>query len=300
MAEQPPSPVWLLSAPFSGVCWLAGVLGRHPRLYATPQLHLSLAGNVGRLLELFDASQDDRGDGLLRTVADLACGGQSAAALQAARDWLNARAALDTAALLRELAQLAAPRRLVIPEAEAALRVYELFKLQRLWPDAAVVHLVRHPWTQGCLMADWFRERLFVPIDYRDYSQDPPQIEPQIPWLRANLNLDRLGAHTATYRLRGEMLDRGFDEAVGALCDWLGLPLDAAMLAAMAEPGEWRFAGPAPEEAPGGLEPDVTAERSPQLQALIEEPAMERALPWRDDGSGFAAEVMQLAERYGY
>jgi len=300
VAEQPPSPVWLLAAPFSGVCWLAGVLGRHPQLYATPQLHLSLADHVGRLLELFDASQDDRGDGLLRTVADLACGGQSAAALQAARDWLNARAALDTAALLRELAQLAAPRRLVIPEAEAALRVYELFKLQRLWPDAPAVHLVRHPWTQGCLMADWYRERLFVPIDYRDYSQDPPRIEPQVPWLRANLNLDGLAAHTPTYRLRGETLDREFEEAVRALCDWLGLPLDAATLQAMADPGGWRFAGPAPDEASGGLEPDVSAERSPQLEALIAEPAMERALPWRDDGKDFAPEVMQLAERYGY
>jgi len=183
---------------------------------------------------------------------------------------------------------------------QLALRVYELRQLQQLAPAAPVVQLLRHPWTQGCLMADWYRERLFVPIDYRDYSQDPPRIEPQIPWLRANLNLDGLAAHTSTYRLRSETLDREFDEAVRALCDWLGLSLDAATLAAMADPGGWRFAGPAPEQAPGGLEPDVSAERSPQLEALIEEPAMERALPWRADGSGFAPEVMQLAERYGY
>jgi hypothetical protein len=294
------TPVWLLAAPFSGVCWLAGVLGRHPQLYATPQLHLSLADRVDALLELFDTSQGDHGDGLLRCVADLVCGGESPAQLLAARDWLNSRGTLSTAELLRELAQLAAPRRLVIPEAEAALRPYELLRLQRLAPQAPVVQLLRHPWTQGCLMADWFRERLFVPIDYRDYSQDPPRIEPQIPWLRANLNLDRQAGHTATYRLRGETLDRDFDEAVRALCSWLQLPLDAATLAAMADPGGWRFAGPAPDEAPGGLEPDVTAERGPQLEALIAEPAMERALPWRNDGSGFAPEVMQLAERYGY
>ena len=40
-ATATPPPLFILAAPFSGASWLAGVLGRHPGLYALPQVFLA-------------------------------------------------------------------------------------------------------------------------------------------------------------------------------------------------------------------------------------------------------------------
>jgi len=299
MAETAP-PIWLLGAPFSGLCWFAGVLGCHPQLYATPQLHLSLADDVGGLLDVFAASQADHGDGLLRTVAELACGGQTDAGIAAAREWLQQRRALGIPALLAELAALVAPRRLVIPEAEAALRNYELQRLLRLAPQAPVVHLVRHPWTQGRLMAAWYVERLFVPIDYRDYGQDPPQVEPQIPWLRAQMNLAAIAAQAPMQRVSVEALDRDLNGTLTPLLQWLGVDAGADALQPMSDPSRWAYAGAGPDSAPGGLEPDVLMDWPADLAAQAPPGALERSLPWRGDGQGFDEQVRKFAKACGY
>ena len=299
MAETQ-TPIWLLGAPFSGVTWLAGVLGTHPQLYATPQLHLSLADDVGNLLEVFGASQGEHGHGLLRTVAEIACGRQDDRGIAAARQWLEQRRSLSTAALLQELAALVAPRRLVIPDAETALRAYELLRLMRMAPGAPIVHLLRHPWTQGCLMSSWCKERLFVPVDYKDYSQDPPQPEPQVPWLRAQINLDRAATHTKLQRVSTEALDRDFNATLAGLCQWLGVDANPGTLALMADPGRWAYAGLGPDAAPGGLEPDVLMDWPADLSAQAPAGSLDASLPWREDGMGFDAQVRQRAQDYGY
>ncbi|HSW14897.1 MAG TPA: sulfotransferase [Solimonas sp.] len=294
MADTAP-PVWLLGAPFSGTCWLAGLLGSHPQLYATPQLHLGLADDVAGLLDVFFHSQADHGDGLLRTVAELACGGQTDRGVAAARDWLQQRAALSTAALLQELARLAAPRRLVIPEGEAAIRLPELERLIALAPQAAVVQVLRHPLTQGRLMVAWFVERLFVPVDYRDYAQDPPQVEPQAPWLRAQLNLERLSQQQPLLRFSMESLDGGDAAAsLSALCASLGVDADVSL-----DGSRWSFAGPGPDAAPGGLEADVLMDWPAELSDASA-PQLEGPLPWRADGGGFDPQVLRLAKQLGY
>ncbi|WP_162932252.1 sulfotransferase [Solimonas sp. K1W22B-7] len=299
MAETQ-TPVWLLGAPFSGLTWLAGVLGTHPQLYATPQLHLTLADDVDGLLDIFATSQGEHGHGLLRTVAEVACGGQTDAGVAAARGWLEQRRKLKVSALLAELAARVAPRRLVIPDAETALRPYELLRLLRLAPDAPLVQLVRHPYTQGRLMSAWGVERLFVPMDYKDYSQDPPQVEPQIPWLRAQMNLDRAAGYARLRRITAEDLDRDFLDTLAGLCQWLGVDADPVTLELMADPGRWPYAGLGPAEAPGGLEPDVLMDWPAGLGAQAPAGSLENPLPWRDDGAAFDPQVQKLARGYGY
>lgn len=299
MAETQ-SPIWLLGAPFSGVTWLAGVLGTHPQLYATPQLHLSLADDVAGLLDVFALSQGEHGHGLLRAVAEIACGGQTDEGIAAARGWLEQHKQLSTAALLQELAVRVAPRRLVIPEAAAPLRAYELLRLMRLAPEAPVVHLTRHPWTQGLLLSSWAVERLFVPVDYKDYSQDPPQPEPQMPWLRAQINLSRLADHAPMRRVSTEALDRDSQATLAGLCEWLEVDFDPETLALMNDPGRWPYAGLGPAAAPGGLEPDVLMDWPAEVTAQAPNGALDAPLPWRADGRSFDPQVRQLAQDYGY
>src|SRR3546814_19719343 len=86
--------------------------------------------------------------------------------------------------------------------------------------------MYRHPWTQACRMSAWLQDRLFVPIDYRDFSRYPPLPDPQIPWLRANENLDRFFAElpdTRVIRVASEDLDRDFRGAFTQLADGLQL-----------------------------------------------------------------------------
>lgn len=302
MAETP-APIFILAAPFSGASWLAGVLGQHPQLYALPQIFPLMADSVGELLEVFGLSQLGHGDGLRRAIAELECGGQNDAQIAAADHWLDARRDWPVAQLLAALAAAAAPRRLVIPDAEAPLRPQELRRLAAAVPDARWLHLTRHPWTQGCRFGAWLAERLFVPVDFRDHAVQPPVPEPQLPWLRANRNLDLARAALLPgqgRRLASEDFEQDFDAAIAALCDGLALPHDAWLRAAMARPEDWRFAAPGPASAPGGLEAEVWAEFAPSVEALAESPQLQGSLPWRHDGTLFAPEILALADSYGY
>lgn len=290
-------PIIILAAPFSGASWLAGVLGTLPGVYAAPQLFPYMADGMGELLDLFRLGQDEHGDGLTRLVGELYTGGQDSASLQRAADWLQARSGQSVATVMAEIGRTLAPSRLLFPDVEVALRAIDLRRLLRTHPQADLIHLVRHPWAQGCRFAAWLRECIFVPTDYRDYSQFPPLPDPQIPWLRANENIERLLAQWPAgrvHRLRSEDLDEDLDACIAPLAQKLGLR------GGLGDPLCWAFAQRAGREAPGGLEADVWAEIPEADERLALQRSMDRPLPWRPDGAGFAAEVRQLARRYGY
>lgn len=297
------APVWILAAPFSGASWLASCLGCHPQLYATPELNLLMADTVGELLDIFDIGQGAHAHGLLRTIAELEFGGQTDFGVVQARAWLDAHRALRSGELAMWLAEKVAPRRLVTPDSEAALRPMNLRRLLAQMPGSSIVHLVRHPWEQGCLLAAWARERLFVPPDFKDHAFRPPQVDPQIPWLRANANLDRLRATWPANRWRlehSEAIEQDAASTLAGLCQWLGIVDDEAAQAAMRQPEAWTYAGHGPGNAAFGLEAELTepfSDRTLQLAAVVR---LTRALPWRDDGALFDAQVRRLAQAFGY
>ena len=296
------APLFILAAPFSGACSLAAMLGRHPQLCALPPLHLGMAERVGDLLEIFRISQGRHADGLWRAVAQLEFGAQDDAAVARAQDWLQRQSDLSTAQLLAQLAARAAPRRLVLPDAESPLRPMDLLRLRRQFPDAAVLQLLRHPYTQGLLHAHWLGGQLFVPPDFKDHAQSPPRPDPQIGWLRSNTNLENfLREHRGPQqRTRSEDLVADAAGELARIAGWLEIDTDAAMLQAMQEPERWEFAGHGPASAPYGLEAEVLEAFSPALLAQAQSGArLDAPLPWRD-GQGFDAAVQALARTYGY
>jgi len=296
-----PTPIYLLAAPFSGASVLAGILGQHPALYAVPELNLFLADTVGELLEIFALGQGGHAHGLLRALAEIDFGGQTDEGVAASQRWLETQAAQPTAAVLQHLAHRVSPRRLVVPDAESPLRPMDLQRLRSATPQINTIHLLRHPWSQGVLLADWARGRLFVPQDFKDHARRPPVLDPQIAWLRAEQNLDALfAARAPLLRFRGEQLDDDFVAAAQSLCAALGLKADASALVAMAHQAQWRFAGHGPRSAPYGLEPEALETFRPAALDLAAQPTLTTPLPWRDDGLGFAPEVRRRAEAYGY
>lgn len=298
-----PQPLFALAAPFSGSTWLIARLGMHPGLFALPELNLFMADRVGELLEIAALDRGPQLDGLLRAIAELEFDEQSDRSIDAARSWLQDRADHTTAAVLEALVALAAPRRLVVPDAGSPMRPMDLRRLRAASPQALLLHLVRHPWTQGCLLAAACEERLFVPPDYKDFSPHPPQVDPQIPWLRANQNVQATLSKVSGaqhQRLRFEDFDADPEAHLRALCIWLKLEAGAAEIEAMAHPQRWCFAGYGPRSAPYGLEAEALDPPPDAVRALADDPHLDVALPWRRDGQGFAGETQALAREYGY
>lgn len=298
-----PAPIWILAAPFSGASWLAGCLGRHPQLYATPELNLFMANTVGELLDIFDIGQGAHAHGLLRALAELEFGAQNDAGIALAREWLEERRGMPTADVAMHLAARAAPRRLVVPDSEAPLRPLDLQRLLQGIQGLSVIHLVRHPWEQGCLLWAWARERLFVPQDFKDHAFRPPQVEPQIPWLRSNTNIERLLRLLPAdqqRRLGAEQLELPSNAALTGICDWLKVSVDAAAHAAMATPLQWTFAGYGPGTAPYGLEAEVLEPFTDDDIELAAATTLGGDLPWQVESSGFDEQVSRLARTYGY
>lgn len=298
----PPPPLFVLGAPAVGTSRVAAWLGTHPQLCAVPELNLSMADTVGELLDIAVLDAGPLLDGLLRALAVLGFGAQTDAAVEQARQWLQDRAGQATAEVLEWLVRQAAPRRLVVPDSGAALRPMDLLRLRRGRPDSYWLQVMRHPWIHGCVLAGLCEERLFVPPDYKDFSRKPPQLDPQIPWLRANLNLESALARldgSARRQVCIEALEDSQDAARVAVLEWLSVAADALTLDAM-DPMSWTFAGYGPRSAPYGLEAEALEPVAESWRERLATTALEGPLPWRGDEVGFDRQVLALANRYGY
>lgn len=299
-----PAPLFVLSAPYSGAERLAEMLAAHSRLYALPSLDLFMADRIGELLDIRQLGEGAVIDGLLRALAQLQSGVQTDDTVNAAHDWLRQRAAEPVIVALDALAALAAPRRLVIPDAESPLRPNDLRRLREQVPDAMCLHVLRHPWSQGVIALDRLGDRLFVPADYKDHSFVPPVLDPQIAWLRAHCNLvDHLVAALPAHRVkacRWEDLVAQPAATLAGIADWLGEGANALSGSVLADRC-WDYAGYGPAAAPYGLDHEtVEPIAEATLDAAFAAPALDASLPWRPDGMGFAAPVRALARQFGY
>ena len=295
--------MWLLAAPFSGVSWLAASLDGHPSLYALPELDLLLADGIDDTLNIYALGQSTHGQGLYRALARIEFGHDDNAGVAAAQQWLDERRDWRCADVIRHLAARVAPRRLVIPERDAVMRPFALTRIPKAFPDSHLLHLTRHPWEQGVLMAAWARERVFVPLDYKDHAQDPPQPEPQLPWYRANRNITAFLARLPTDRslhVQTEQVEQAPDDAFIAICDWLGLRHDAETLSTMRQAASWSFARRGPDDAPYGLEDEAYEPFSAATLALAARTKLTAPVPWRTDGKGFDPLVKDYAAQLGY
>lgn len=296
------APLLVLSAPGAEAARLAAMLGRHPEAYGLPELNLHLAATVEGLLSIFHITQGNVQDGLLRTVAQLYCGGQDEAAIAAARDWLRRRADWSSMELLDELGGRIAPKLPVLAESGLAWRPHDVEAWLARVPDARVLHVVRHPRTQCAEVAARLNGPLFVPPDYKDYGVDPAVIDPQLAWYRINRNIEQAVAMLppAQHRqVQAEDLFVGPEDTLGAICGWLGLPFGDVALQRMLRPEDGPYARVGTAEAPYGMEPEF--HEAPEFSGRLRpRQPLEGVAEWRGDGRPLAAEVVAMARSYGY
>ena len=296
------APLLVLSAPGAEAARLAAMVGRHPDAYGLPELNLHLAPTLEGLLSVFQITQGNVQDGLLRMVAQLYCGGQDAAGIDDARHWLKRRADWGSMELLDELGARIAPKLPVLAESGLAWRPHDVEGWLARVPDVRVLHVVRHPRAQCAELAVRLNGPLFVPPDYKDYGTDPAVIDPQLAWYRINRNIEQATAMLPAAqcrRVQAEDLFAAPEDTLRVICQWLGLPFGDAALQRMSHPEDGPYARVGTAEAPYGMEPEF--HEAPQFSGRLRPRQMlDGAAEWRGDGKPLAAEVVSLARSYGY
>ena len=295
-------PLLIVSAPGAHGALLGAMLGRHPQAAPLPELNLHLGDTVDDLIGLYEVTQADLSDGLLRAVAQHFYGEQSDAAVEAARNWVRRRGGQPVAMLFEELAARLAPRLPVLAESGAGWRIEYLRRWFDHSPGIRVLHLVRHPRIQCAEVARRLGGQLFVPPDYRDYGSQPIVIDPQLAWYRINSNISQATAALPVEQVRRlavEDLLAAPEPVLQTLCHWLGLSCTPTDLQRLLTPEAGSFSRIGPSGAPGGLEPDFL-EAPRFLGQLRPRVALEGPADWRGDGVAMAAEVVTLARTFGY
>ena len=203
-----PAPLVILAPPHSEAAAVAAMLGNHPGAIALPELHLLHTSRVADLLQLYARASNRLADGLLRCIAQLCCEGQSEAGIAQAQAFLRRRAEWSTTALLQQIVAGWAPRRVVLHDTSAALRVTDLDRYFEALPWAAFLHLQRHPLHFAHAALAHLDARIDIPPDYKDHGSPYPRLEPQLMWYRVHHTLRRElaarreeGARTRSLRL---------------------------------------------------------------------------------------------------
>ena len=301
-----PPPVLILAAPGLPAQTLAAALGQGPAAYDLPELNLEQMATIDVLRREMTGIRAPQVHGLMRAVAQLYAGEQTAAAIEMAGRWMTRRGYLSTAAVAQELAARIAPRRMVLPVHASVFDRASLRRLRATFPEASYVHLHAHPRPYGRLLLSSTSGLVALQLSGAlDETQDPPLPDPQALWLMAETALAEflsdLPDGQQIEQVRMADLTARPAAAVADIARRLGLPSTGAARRAMQHPERSPFAGPGPMGAHmGGV---ILSLRQIGAEAPAEdaEPCrLDGPLPWRPDGAGFRAEVRALAETMGY
>jgi hypothetical protein len=299
------APLFILAPGRSYTSLISTILGQHEQTYGLPELNLNATETVQEWWDKYGNGAGFFSHGLLRAVAQIRNGTQTAATIVEAWNWLRARLHWSTETLYQELAGMVHPRVIVeksplLVDKEEALR-----RLYRFFPDARFIHLTRHPRStcKSIVKTDWVKFIVSsgeVPI--YDYSTTPPTLDPQVVWYSAHTTIRNfVGTLPPSQRLtiQGEAFLMDPDAHLKRVMSWLGLRTDAANMEAMKHPERSPFARVGPYNALGGNDPGFM--RDPALRPFhAGRESLSGALDWRSDGRGFLPEVVALARELGY
>lgn len=299
------APIFLLAPPRSYTSLINAMLGQHPQCFGLPELCLF---NVDVLIDLWKRDSDEINNiaktrqGLLRAVAELYAGEQSAAAVRMASRWAAARAHRTTAEVYRELVDRIDP--LVAVEKSPSYTIDEsrMHAMYAAFPEARFLHLLRHPVAQ-CKSVMAMNEGAFaLHVNSLDFLEDRAVVEPQFAWHDLNvniLNFLRTVPPAQQLRVRGEDIMGDPAGQLAAICRWAGLRDDAEAVDAMMHPERSPFAAFGPINALFGNDPNFLS--GPTFRPHKPKvPTLTAPLPWRDDRRPLYPAVADLAREFGY
>lgn len=298
------SAVFILGPGRSYTTVTAGMLGQHPELFGVPELNLAIADSVEQWLVGAGRPGAVYRHGVLRTLAQFMEGEQSVGSVSRAGAWLIENRHLSTGDLMRMIAEHVAPRRIVEKSPLHVVRDDYLARLDRFFPDARYIHIVRHPMTSctSMMKADWYQNLLRSGVaESWDRRTAPAVFDPQVHWYDTH---DRILRFLSQFPPERQRRVRGEDvlsdtRSIAELCRWLGIDDGPSAIEAMRHPEQSPFACEGPPNARWGNDPSY--QKSPALRPYSPTPAsLSESLPWRQDGQGLAPVVVEMAREFGY
>ncbi len=302
----------LLSPPRSFSSVACAMLGQHPQLYGLAETHLLAVETMGQWWDISGRASFPMTHGLLRSVAEVIWGEQTASSIVDARTWLADRSNLTSQEVMHVLASQVSPR--VVIE-KSPMIVYDVDAMARVavdYPHARFIHLTRHPRGHGKSVLKHMRESArhdlrpgwLVNLGWSDGSGERrfADFDPQRSWFHLNDNIDGF-LNTLPperwLRVQGERLLSEPDEMLAHVADWLGVRNDAEAIESMKRPEQSPFARLGPAGARYGNDLFFLQNATLRSERALPQ-SLEGALEWRVDGRGFRPEVKDLAGRFGY
>jgi Sulfotransferase family len=300
----------LLAPPRSFSSVVCAMIGQHPELYGFPELLLFTTETVAQLRQSYVGRMEwgpllaVYPPGLLRALAELDHGEQSAAAVEAAQTWLEARRDWPTRRVFDHLLQRVHPRRGVEKSPPTVAQTESLQRVLAACPTAKFLHLTRHPITALASMQEHFAPLARpVPPEWSEHFL-PDLTDPRMAawtWVRLHGNIlefTRALPPGQSMRIKGEELLSDPDTHLTRIAAWLGVRTDPAAIEAMKHPERSPYATRGPKKAPGGYDPKFL--ESPGLRRprdpppTLQPPEAWEIMPWLWE------RVLQRASELGY
>lgn len=277
------------------------MLGRNPGAYGVPETNLALFDTMDVMLRELTGLRGTQLHGVIRTLAQLLSGEQTHASVEMAWRWVLNHLHWPTGWTRDFIGARIAPLRMVERNTSALFDVDAATRLADQVAQADFVHITRHPRSHGnAIMADGHGAAAALLGSY-DTSVQPEMLDPQFLWVRAERAIDGFLAQipdARVHRLRAEDLLDDPDATLTTLCTALDLPTDTDALTRMRHPEAGPFARPGPIGAHLGDFPDFL--RNPHMPSADPLAQLAGRLEWRDDGSPFLPETLNLARARGY
>jgi len=257
VSPQPlPEPVFLLSPARSCSSLVSTMLGSHPQVYGFPELRLFIGDSIEAVMRPREYAPEPWAcfarSGLVRAVAELIFGSQSAHDVDAAFVWIEERFSWAPTAVFDVLRAAVAPAIALEKSPDTANSDHTLDRCVRAYPGARFVHLVRHPIsTITSMVQHW---------GLRTTRRAPRELAliATRSWFNGHRRIcalrDRLPPERSL-RIRAEDILADPQRECARFAAWLGLDLSPEAADRMLHPELSPYAHLGPPRAPGGNDP---------------------------------------------
>jgi len=284
-------PVFILAPHRSFTSITCAMLGQHPELLGVPELNLCIAERMRGWWLAYSAGRGIGASGLVRTVAQVYFGAQTEEAAELARAWIGRRLDRSTSSVFRELAAELQPRALV-DKSPLNARPVGLARLDRAFPRARYLHLVRDPVTRAQSVTAALPQ-FDLPVNLVDPIEQWYSIHTGVLGFLEGLPRDRW------MRLHGEHLMADPASTLRQIAAWLGVGTDVETIDEMLHPERSPFATFGPPSAPLGN--DVEFLRRPELRRdRGRRSETGEADGWATGMAELPHNVRELAVEFGY
>ena len=296
-----PEPLFVLCPPRSYSSSVCGIIGQHPDCYGVPELNLFLGDTLGEAWNKYPVLKLFMGrDGLLRTLAQLHEGEQTADSVERAQEWVTGHTGWPVRKVFDHLQELVG-NKIIVEKSPMFTREREYIeRMLSVFPRASILHLIRHPRGMGESFITLRGEYDVLNQAVKDTGvRDPESIWQATHGLIVAMTEDLpLGQ---CMRIKGEALLSDLENYLRQICEWLEIRTDAEAINAMMHPEDSPYASEGPPGAPRGNDPNfLTHPAIDQTRlAKLKEPSLVGELNWRP-GETFKPETRKLAKQLGY